>query len=96
MANSIKLIYHKTPPADLSLVMDKIREACSAIYKISPELLLVKYEGEAHTLFTAISEATGENAVLIIDTPSTGNFYWGLMNKNLWEWLDENNEGKMG
>lgn len=90
--NNVKVIYYNAETIDRVALESSImsNSHCVSHLVIKTGLMLVNYRGSARDLFNAIELITGTNSILIHDLDPDGASYWGIMNKNVWDWLRDN------
>lgn len=90
--NNVKIIYYNAEAIDQQRLETSIfsNANCVGHYIIKPGLLLVNFRGSARDLFNAVESITTDNSIFIHDLDSDSIAYWGIMNKTIWEWLQNN------
>lgn len=90
--NNLKFLYF-----NIETINGDVLEKClksSASYRshieIKPGFILVNFCGSARELYNSMSDEIKENSILIFDLDNEKDSYWGYMNKNIWDWIDQN------
>lgn len=90
--NNVKIVYYNATTIDPRSIETSIisNANCISHYIIKPGLLLVNFDGTARDLYNAVEPVTSNNSIFIHDLDDDTRAYWGIMNKNIWEWLQQN------
>lgn len=90
--NNIKILYFNIETIDGSTLEMSLRNSAEYVghIEIKPGLLLINFRGSARELYNSLSDEIKENSILIYDLDKEKDSYWGYMNKNIWDWIDQN------
>ena len=69
-------------------IRNKLQLLSNSVYTITSELYMVEYEGTPKELYDSLSDTISGKNIFIQDVNTTGDTYWGYMNKELWEWIN--------
>ena len=87
---NIKMIFFDSLAIDSDLFESRLRKVSISLYVIKDGLLLVNFNGDSKTLFNQLFLNQPTNKVFIVDLCTDTDSYWGFMNKDLWQWLNDN------
>ena len=94
--NTIKIVYYNTIGFSGNPVEAELQNNSKYISHIviKPGLFLVNYNGSAQDLYNSLdSQVKGIN-IIIYDLDNGDGSFWGYMNRNVWDWINQNINSK--
>lgn len=90
----MKFIYYNTETIDEDTLQNSITSNPNTVslFRLKPGLLFVNYRGTSQELYNSFGEFIKGNSILIHDLDSEEKCYYGYMNREVWEWLRDNNK----
>lgn len=86
----IKIIYYDSITINNSLFEGLVNSVCESVYNVKPGLSIVKYDGPSKDLYEKLHPTFPTQNILILDTSTDNQGYWGYMDNKLWQWLKAN------
>ena len=88
--SNIKIIYFDPENIDSSSLLQRLNTLCSSVYRVNNDILMVNYSELPKVLYDGLGSLIQGKNIFIIEVNTELNAYWGYMDKELWDWINNN------